>query len=117
MGGVPLGEKGADDSLVQKIIGGMKVEEAGRSVADEIISRFYKVPIEEIEKLRKTGLNEKEITLLYILVYARDQKTATLLKQRRENNKSWSEIAHNLGVEPAKAGKLVLAYPAKQINE
>jgi hypothetical protein len=115
--GISDQDKVRNDPLLLKIISGMKDDLIGSSIADEIISRFYKVPAEEIEKLRKTGLNEKEITLLYILVYSRSQKTADLLKQHGEKNKSWSEIAHNSGVEPAEAGKLILAYPAKQIND
>ena len=30
---------------------------------------------------------------------------------------SWGEIAFNLGLELSAAGKLVMAYPARQIND
>jgi len=115
--GIPQQDKIRRDPMLNRIVSGMEVGQAGRGIVDEIISQFYKVPVEEITKLRTAGLSEKEITLVFILVYARDQNTATLLKQRNEYKKSWSEIAHNLGIEPAEAGKLIMAYPAKQINE
>ena len=109
--------KAGSDPLLAQIISGMSDEQAGASIADAIIGQFYTVPVEEIDALRKAGLNEKEISLLFILSHVSGREPATLLKQRRQQNESWSEIAHNLGVEPAAAGKLVLAYPAKQITE
>lgn len=105
------------DPLLKRIIAGVPVDEAGRGIADEIIGRFYAIPADQINKLRKTGLSEKEITLLFILVHVGNQNLETLLKQQREQSKSWSEIAHGLGIDPKAAGRLILAYPAKQINE
>lgn len=105
------------DPLLGQIIAGIAAEQAGARIADEIIGKFYAVPAAEIDLLRKAGLNEKEISLLYILAHVSERKPESLLKLRREQGQSWSEIAHDLGVEPAAAGKLVLAYPAKQITE
>ena len=115
--GMEQQDKLRNDPILHGIISGVEAGQAGRDVVDEIISQFYAIPVEEITKLRKAGLSEKEITLVFILVHVSNQKTATLLAQHNEHNKSWSEIAHNLGIEPAEAGKLIMAYPAKQINE
>jgi hypothetical protein len=117
IGGVSQQDKIGSDSLLESIISGMPVDQAGDGIADEIIAQLYTVTAEEINKLRKAGLNEKEIALLFILVHVKDQKQETLLEQRSELGKSWSEIAHDLGIEPTAAGKLILAYPAKQITE
>jgi hypothetical protein len=106
-----------NDQLLEAIKSGLPVDEAGDRAGEELISEFYSVPAEKIGKLRKSGLNEKEMALLFILVHAKDQKLEVLVKQHNGQGKSWSEIAHNLGVEPAAAGKLILAYPAKQIAE
>jgi len=115
--GMPQQDKIRSDHMLHEIASGAEVGQAGRGIVDEIISQFYTVPLKEITRLHKAGLSEKEITLVLILVHVRDQKTAPLLKQHNKYNKSWSEIAHNLGIEPAEAGKLIMAYPAKQINE
>ncbi len=107
----------ANDQLLEAVRSGLPVDEAGDRAGDELIGEFYAVPAEKIGKLRKSGLNEKEMALLFILVHAKDQELEVLMGQHNRQGKSWSEIAHNLGVEPVTAGKLILAYPAKQITE
>ena len=62
-----------------------------------------------------SGLNEKEMALLFILVHAGGLKPEALVMQYKKQGRSWSEIAYNLGLEPDAAGKLILAYPAKKI--
>lgn len=103
--------------LLSAVEAGLPADEAADRIADEIIGDFFSVPAEEIKKLRKSGLTEKEMALLFVLVHARDQKPELLLEQYSKQGKSWSEIANNLGVEPTAAGKLILAYPAKQLTE
>ena len=58
-------EKVKKNPLLEAIRSGITVEEAGGRIADEIIGEFYQVKPEEIEKLRKSGLNEKEINLVF----------------------------------------------------
>jgi hypothetical protein len=101
-------EKIMNDQLLEAIKSGLPADEAGDRAGDELIGEFYMVPAEKIGKLRKSGLDEKEMTLLFILVHAKDQKLEVLMEQHNGQGKSWSEIAHNLGVEPPAAGKLIL---------
>lgn len=105
------------DPLLEAIKAGMPVEDAGTRIVDEIIGEFYQIKPEEINKLRMSGLNEKEMNLIFILAHAREQNPEVLVEQYKKQGRSWSEIAHNLGVEPDATGKLVLAYPARQIPE
>jgi hypothetical protein len=105
------------DPHLEDIRAGMPVEEAGIRIADEIIGDFYLVKPEEIKQFRMSGLNEKEINLVYILAHAKDQKPETLVEQFKKQGRSWSEIAHNLGVEPRVTGKLILAYPDPKIAQ
>lgn len=104
------------DKLAKGIRSGMPVTEAGTRIANEIIIDFYGVPAEEVERLRSYGLSEKELALVFILAHYMDQKPEIYVEQYKKQGSSWSQIAFNLGVEPAAAGKLVLAYPAKQID-
>lgn len=105
------------DEILQAIKSGMPAEEAGVMVADEMISEFYKVPAEKIKTLRKSGLNEKEIALVFILAHISSIQPEALMEQYKKKGRSWSEIANSLGLEPEAAGKHILAYPAKEIPE
>ena len=105
------------DKLAKAIRVGMPVNEAGAGVADEMIEDFYRVPAEEVKRFRAYGLNEKEMALVFILAHFKDQKAETFVEQYKKQGSSWSQIAFNLGIEPAAAGKLILAYPAKQIDK
>jgi hypothetical protein len=115
--GLAQQEKIKNDLLLGAIRFGMPVDQAGDRVADEMIAEFYQAPHEEINKLRMSGLNEKEMALLFILVHVGDQKPEVLVEKHNKQGESWSEIANNLGVEPGAAGKLIIAYPARQIPE
>ena len=110
-------EKIKKDPLLEAIKSGITVEEAGVRIVDEIIGEFYQIKPEEIKKLRMSGLSEKEMNLIFILAHARGQKPEVLVGEYKKRGRSWSEIAHNLGVEPINAGKLIIAYPARQIPE
>ena len=105
------------DKLAQDMRSGLPVGTAGDRVADEMISEFYAIPAEDIQRYRAYGLSEKEIGLILVLSYYKDEKAETFVDQYKNQGRSWSEIAFNLGLEPSAAGKLVLAYPARQVSE
>jgi hypothetical protein len=115
--GLAQQEKIKNDPLLEAIRSGIPVEEAGTRVADEIIAEFYQVKPEEISKVRMSGLNEKEMALLFILSHTSEIQPEALMDQYKIKGRSWSEIASSLGVEPAVAGKLILSYPSKQISD
>jgi hypothetical protein len=103
------------DEILEAARSGLPAEEAGIMIADEIIAGFFQVKPEKVQALRKSGLSEKEMTLLFILAHVSEVPPEALLEQYKKQGRSWSEIAFNLGFEPKTAGKLILAYPAKQI--
>jgi len=105
------------DNLAQDMRSGLPVGTAGDRIADEMISEFYTIPTEDVQRYRAYGLSEKEIGLILILSYYKDEKAETFVDQYKNQGRSWSEIAFNLGLEPSAAGKLVLAYPARQVSE
>ncbi len=105
------------DKLAKAIRSGMPVNEAGARVADEMIEDFYKIPAEQVNRFRAYGLSEKEMALVFILAYFKNQKPEIFVEQYKKQGSSWSQIAFNLSLEPAAAGKLILAYPAKQIDQ
>jgi len=105
------------DKLALDIKSGMPVGTAGDRVADEMISEFYAVPAEDVERYRAYGLSDKEIGLVLVLAHYKDVKPETFVDQYKKQGSSWSEIAFNLGLEPSAAGKLVLVFPDKQLSE
>ncbi len=115
--GLAQEEKYQDNLLLQAIRSGMGIEQAGRRIADDMISDFYAVSFDTLYSLRKSGLNEKEMALALILVHIRGVKPESLVNLSRKQGKSWSKIAFELGIQPAEAGKYILAYPDKVISE
>jgi hypothetical protein len=105
------------DTILQAIRAGMPSDEAGVRVVDEVIAEFFQVPGEKIRKLKMSGLDEKEIALLFLLAEAGGKKPEILLEQYKIHGRSWSEIAYNLGVKPEEVGRLVLIYPYKTIPQ
>jgi hypothetical protein len=95
----------------------MPVNEAGARVANEMIEDFYKISAEQVKRFRAYGLSEKEMALVFILAHFKNQKPETFVEQYKKQGSSWSQIAFSLGIEPAAAGKMILAYPAKQIDK
>jgi hypothetical protein len=104
-----------EGETLRNIRSGGDVGVIGAMVADEMIAEFFKISSEKIDKLRMSGLSEKEITLILILNHVSEIQPEALVLQYKNQQRSWSEIAHNLGLEPKAAGRLILAYPSKTI--
>jgi hypothetical protein len=79
-----------------------------------IISRFS-LPQESLALLKNNDLNSREIILANTLAGHSGTSVLAIANQYRKNRLSWSEIAHNFGMEPADVGKLL--EPAATANE
>lgn len=99
-----------DDNLLESIKSGIPDEETAQKIGNLLLSDFYIIPLEKIQEFRKSGLNEKEMALLFIMAHTSNIIPVDLAAQHLKNGKSWSEIANNLGIEPVSAGKLILNY-------
>lgn len=106
-----------NNDLFATIRSGVPADEIGPEIADALIADSYKVPAEVIGKFRLSGLNEKEISLLFVLAHTADKKPEALAERHSKEGKSWSGIAADLGIEPVVAGKLILHYPARELHE
>lgn len=110
-----LQTRAPEDEILKGLLAGSPPAEAGEAVAAQLIAGFFGTSAERIKELRLAGLNEKEITLIHILSHVSEIEPPALAGQYKDNGRSWSEIAYNLGVEPKTAGRLILAYPAGTI--
>ena len=84
----------SDDQIINEIINRI------------IIARFSSAQ-ESLELLKKQNCTSKEIILAYTLAKHTDTPVLAIADQYKQNGMSWSEIAHNFGLEPADVGKLL----------
>lgn len=82
-------------------------EIAGRITDNLIIARFPSGR-ESLQQLKSTRLTAREIVLANTLADHSGTSVQAISKQYLDKGFSWSEIAHNLGLEPAGVGKLLL---------
>lgn len=106
-----------NDPALQGLRSGLSETEAGPKIAEHLLIEFFYVPERVILELRALGLNEKEMALLLILDQTGKLTPREGARQHAQEGKSWSEIAHQLGVEPADAGKLMIEYQANKLQE
>lgn len=71
-----------------------------------IYARFSASPA-ALEELQKHNLSAKQIVLAFTLGSHAGIPVDKIVDQYRNQGRSWSEIAHNLGLEPADTGKLL----------
>ncbi len=107
-------EKG---KILVKVRSGLASKEAAVQIANQLLVDYFAITLDDVKKVRALGLNEKEMSLVFILAHFSQLKPAALIVQYKEQGKSWSEIAQSLGVDPVAAGKLIMNYPNKQIKE
>ena len=100
-----------NDPALQGIQSGLSDAEAAQRIADHLLVEFFRVPEKVVMSLRASGLNEKEMALLLIMDKAGKLPPLDGARQHAKEGKSWSEIAHQIGIEPAEAGKLIIDYP------
>lgn len=112
---LPVAGKIRGDEVLEKIRAGLPDAEGGRLAADELIAGFFSAPPAEVASLRKSRLNDKEMTLLFLLAHISGKSPEALAAGKKQNGRSWSETAFALGVTPADAGKLILQYPDKTL--
>jgi len=102
-----MGAANRNDPLLAAIKAGIPDVRAGQMVGDGLIARFYGATTAEIAVLRASGLKSREIALLFLLARTSAQVPQKIAALRSEAEQSWGEIAADLGIEPAMAGKLV----------
>ena len=71
-----------------------------------IIARFPSAQ-DSLAILKKENFTSKEIILSYTLAKHIGTPVLTIANQYKKNGISWSEIAHNFGLEPVDVGKLL----------
>lgn len=105
-----MAKAAASDQYLAALAAGASAEEAGPRIADALLADFFKIPMEKVKQLRASGVNEKEMALIFILAHEKKVKPADLADLHLKEGKSWSQIADEFGIAPAEAGRLILEY-------
>jgi hypothetical protein len=104
-----LQAKNSSDPVLAEITAGADDDAVSSLITDTIINTYYHAPAVEIKKLRDSGFANREINLLFALNRQSDTPLPELVAMSRQQEMSWSEIAHNLKLTPAGIGKAILA--------
>ena len=99
-----------NDNLLYKLKAGRPLNEVGGKIADSLIVDFYKADGEVVKQMRSSGLNEKEMALVFIVANKSGASPMALAELYSKQGKSWSEIANDFGIGPTQAGKLILQH-------
>ena len=96
------------DKLINMLRKSRSAADCGIYVADNMIAGFYGLSPTEITSVRKQGLKEKEMALLFFLAQDRGLPAKQLIRQVKEEGRSWSEVAFYLGLNPKTVGREIL---------
>jgi hypothetical protein len=86
-------------------------------IAEAMLRKRFGVSGETLSALTGRGLSPREEALVLTLAEHVGVPPDRIAAQNRKAGRSWSEIAHNFGLEPAAVGKLVLSKPAKPLEK
>jgi len=81
-------------------------DEITEQITDKMISNHFNPSPESVTMLRQKGLQPREIIVVYTLA-AQSGESPAKIANIYSSGSSWSKIAHDFGLEPAKVGKLL----------
>lgn len=94
------------DKLYNRILEGLPDAEAAGQITREMLRSRFGVTGEAVNTMLRQDLTLREISLALTLAEHVRTDPAVISSQYRSRGRSWSEIAHNFGLQPADVGKL-----------
>ncbi|MDW7772548.1 MAG: hypothetical protein SCH71_06620 [Desulfobulbaceae bacterium] len=94
------------DELYNRIREGLPVEDAAGDIIREILNDRFGIMPESFAALVRQGASLREIALIFTLAEHVRTTPETIFSQYHDWGFSWSQIAHNFGLQPADVGKL-----------
>ncbi len=110
-----ISAKASKDILLIELLKGKDVEIVGPRIANTLITEFYSVPPQAVQQLRQSGLNEKEMSLVFILSHKKGIQPTAIAKQHQAG-KSWSQAVHDLNISLFQVAGLIMGYGNTPIN-
>ena len=98
-----------NDEILSLLKQGETEEKIAGQIMQTMLLKRFDVSGEILLSLHQSGLSPREKALVLTLAEHTGAPPKSITAQNRTKGLSWSEIAHNFGLEPAEVGKLVLA--------
>lgn len=102
------------DKWYSRMLTGMPDTKAAEDITGEIFSSRFGVTQKEMQEMVHQGYSLREIAVILTLAEHVQTAPEIISSPYREKGLSWSEIAHNFGLEPADVGKLAGKQASKQ---
>lgn len=95
------------DPLARRMRDGLPANQAAQEIMAGVLEKRFGTTPETITELTEKSLTLKE-TVLVLTLADHTGTRPDVIASFHKNGLSWSEIAHNIGLSPAKVGKLLL---------
>jgi hypothetical protein len=112
--GIEIPDQFRHDKLYGQILDGLPDTKAAEDITGLILKNRFGVTSETLNVMMQQGLSLREIALVLTLAENVHMASEIISSQYRDKGLSWSEIAHNFGLEPADVGKLAGKAASKQ---
>jgi hypothetical protein len=100
-----------NDAILNMLEQGETDEKVAGQIMQTMLQKRFDVSGEILLSLNQRGLSLPETALALTLAEHAGVLPEIIAAQNRVDGLSWSEIAHNFGLQPAEVGKLVLSAP------
>lgn len=102
------------DPVVTLISQGKKIENASREITHIMLQNRFSAQDDTLSALQLPTLTPRETALVITLAEHTGVSPELIAAQNKTSGLSWSEIAHNFGLQPADVSKLVLNGAAQK---
>jgi hypothetical protein len=89
-------------------------QEIVNTVVTMLVTDYFAIPPESIDKYRSNGLSDKEVVLCLGLSAQSGKSIDELLSRYKEEGQSWGEIANSLGIAAADIGTIITNVRMKE---
>ncbi|MCL7489465.1 MAG: hypothetical protein M8357_14965 [Desulfobulbaceae bacterium] len=93
--------------LFDFILSGSSDQQIAEQIITGIITTRFSPSPESLQFFSRNDMNAREIILASVLADHTGAAVPAIVGQYRQKGLSWSEIAHNFGLEPSEVGKLL----------
>jgi len=103
---IPLPDAFRVDPLYKNLLAGIPAAQAAVEITEKMLATRFGVTPDILTALSKQGNSLREIGLILTLAEHLKTEPEIISSLYRKKGLSWSEIAHNFGLQPADVGKL-----------
>jgi len=103
---IPIDESFGKDKVYKLLIEGASETQAAGQITATMLSGMFGIPAENLDEMIEQKFSWRQLSLALILADYTGTDMQSIIALQRKQQLSWSEIAHNFGLEPEQAGKI-----------